>query len=204
MKLFHSPASPYVRKVMMVAHEHGLADQLTLLPSAANPVKRDPNIIAVNASGKVPCLVLEDGTAIFDSRVICQYLDSLAPPEASLYPAARRFEILTLEALCESMLDAALLCRYERLVRPEALFWADWDRGQMEKITTGLQDLNDKWFTSLSNGDFHAGAIAVVATLGYLDLRFAEIAWRDSHPKLAAWLLTISTRVSIARTAPQL
>ncbi len=203
MKLFHSPASPFVRKVMVAAWERGIQDQIELLPSAAGPVKRDQNIVAVNASGKVPCAILPDGQPVFDSRVITQYVDYLAGPEGTLYPTDRRFEILTLEALADSILDACLLCRYETVLRPKELFWADWYNGQMDKIDSGLDALETRWFESLVNGGFHAGAIAAACVLGYLDFRFADKDWRSGHPRLADWFTEVSKRQSMQMTVPK-
>ncbi|MBP6019028.1 MAG: glutathione S-transferase family protein [Burkholderiaceae bacterium] len=202
MKLFHSPASPYVRKVMVAAWERGVQESIEILGSAAGPVIRDETIVTVNSSGKVPCAILPDGAPLFDSRVITQYVDSLAKPEGSIYPVERRFEILTLEALGESILDACLLCRYETAMRPKELYWADWYKGQMAKIDSGLDDLEGKWFESLTSGDFHAGAIAVACTLGYLDFRFADKDWRNTHPKLTQWFAQVSERKSMKETFP--
>lgn len=202
IRLFHSPASPYVRKVMVAAHERGVADRIELLPSAAGPVARDPNIVRHNASGKVPCLLLEDDQPVFDSRVICQYVDQMAGAEGSLYgTAAQRFRILTLEALADSVLDACLLCRYEAVLRPQALRWQDWVDGQMAKVDSGLDEMEGRWFGDLS-GLFHAGAIAAAAALGYLDFRFPDKDWRGAHPKLAAWFQTVSARPSMTATVP--
>lgn len=203
IRLFFSAASPYVRKVMVAAHERGLADRIEKLPSAAGPVKRDPNIVRHNSSGKVPCALLPDERPVFDSRVICAYIDSLASSQGTLYPQDdRRFAILTLEALGDAILDACLLCRYEKVLRPEALCWEDWYRGQMEKIDSGLDDLEEKWFASIS-GEFHAGAIAVACALGYLDFRFPDKDWRSGRPKLQAWFAEVSKRASMEATQPQ-
>lgn len=202
MKLFHSPASPYVRKVMVAAWERGVQDQIELLSSAAGPVLRDMNIVAVNSSGKVPCAIIENDQPLFDSRVITQYVDQLAPAEGSLYPADRRFEILTLEALADAMLDACLLCRYETVMRPAELRWQDWFDGQMAKVDSGLDDLEGKWFASLTAGGMHAGAIAAACVLGYLDFRFADKDWRSAHPHLAGWFKTVSERPSMVETFP--
>lgn len=202
MKLFHSPASPYVRKVMVAAWERGVQDSVEILGSAAGPVIRDETIVAINSSGKVPCAIMPDGAPLFDSRVITQYVDSLANAEGSIYPAERRFEILTLEALGDSILDACLLCRYEVAMRPQEFYWADWYQGQMAKIDSGLDDLEEKWFTSLTSGGFHAGAIAAACTLGYLDFRFADKDWRTARPKLAAWFAEVSERQSMKETFP--
>ncbi|MGG4773762.1 glutathione S-transferase family protein [Alcaligenaceae bacterium 429] len=203
MRLFHSPASPYVRKVMVAAWERNVQDSIEILSSAAGPVVRDQNIVAVNSSGKVPCAILPNGAPLFDSRVISQYVDSLGTPENSLYPADRRFEILTLEALGDAMLDACLLCRYETVMRPKELYWEDWFNGQMAKVDSGLDDLENKWFESLTNGGFHAGAIAAACTLGYLDFRFPDKDWRTNHPKLTQWFADVSKRTSMKETFPK-
>lgn len=201
MRLFFSPASPYVRKVMVAAHERGLAGKVEKLPSAAWPVKRDPNIVKHNSTGKVPCMLLDDDTPLFDSRVICAYVDSVGETGESLYPASRRFTVLTLEALGDSILDACLLHRYENVLRPEDKRWDDWSRGQMEKIDSGLDDLDGRWFGELSDG-FHAGAIAVACMLGYLDFRFPDKDWRSTRPTLAGWHAEISRRPSMIETLP--
>jgi len=202
-RLFFSPASPYVRKVMVAAHERGVADQVELLPSAAWPVKRDPEIVRHNSTGKVPCLLLADDSPVFDSRVITAYLDSIGTSGATIYPQDdSRFTVLTVEALGDAILDAALLHRYENVLRPEEKRWDDWARGQMEKIDSGLDDLDGRWFEAIS-GPFHAGAIAVACALGYLDFRFADKDWRNGRERLAAWYDEVAKRPSMAQTAPK-
>lgn len=203
MKLFHSPASPYARKVMVTAWERDVQASIEILGSSVSPVARDEAVVTVNSSGKVPCAILPDGAPLFDSRVITQYVDSLGKPEGTIYPADRRFEILTLEALGDSIIDACLLCRYEKSMRPKELYWADWYNGQMAKIDSGLDDLEGKWFASLTTGGFHAGAIAAACTLGYLDLRFTDKDWRSTRPKLAAWFAQVSERKSMQETFPK-
>lgn len=203
LRLFHSPASPYVRKVMVTAIERSVEDRIELLPSAAGPVKRDQTIVRHNPSGKVPSALLENDQPLFDSRVICAYVDSLASSGASVYPQdQRRFKVLMLEALADSILDACLLCRYERVMRPAELQWDDWYNGQMEKIDSGLDDLESRWFDDIAV-EFHAGSIAAACTLGYLDFRFGDKDWRLSHPKLAAWFAEVSGRPSMEKTFPK-
>ena len=109
MKLYHSQTSPYVRKCMFIAHHLGLADRIEKLPSAAHPVNRDQSIIPSNPLGKVPTMITDDGTVLFDSRVICEYLDHLG--KGSFFPAAgaERWRVLTEQALADGILDAALL-----------------------------------------------------------------------------------------------
>ncbi|NOL48578.1 glutathione S-transferase family protein [Pelistega europaea] len=203
MQLFFSPASPYVRKVLITAYERHVINKIKILSSSAHPIHRDLEIVKQNSSGKVPCAILPNNQALFDSRVICQYIDKVLANEGpSLYPETQYFEILTLEALGDSILDACLLCRYENILRPKDLFWETWYNAQMEKIDSGLNDLENKWFPLLDSQHFHAGCIATAATLGYLDFRFSNKDWRVSHPKLAMWFQKISDRESIKNTTP--
>lgn len=200
LKLFFSPASPFVRKVMVTAHERGVA--IETLPSAAWPVKRDPAIVKHNSTGKVPCLLLDDDTPVFDSRVISACVDAHGNIGDSVYPQDdRRFTVLTLEALGDAILEAALLHRYENVLRPEDKRWDDWTRGQMEKVDSGLDDLEGRWFPAISGG-FHAGSIAVACALSYLDFRFSDKDWRGSRPRLVAWFSTVSARPSMMATIP--
>ena len=200
LRIFFSPASPFVRKAMVAAHERGV--EIEKLASAAWPVKRDPNIVKHNSTGKVPCLLLEDDTPVFDSRVISALIDSQGRTGQTLYPQDdRRFIVLTLEALADSILEAALLHRYENVLRPEDKRWDDWSRGQMEKVDSGLDDLEGRWFDALS-AEFHAGAIAAACLLGYLDFRFADKDWRGTHPRLAEWFAEVSKRPSMQESFP--
>ena len=200
LRIYFSSASPFVRKVMVAGLERGV--EIEKLTAAAWPIKRDPNIVQHNATGKVPCLLLQDDTPIFDSRVISAYVDAQGVEGVTLYPQdARRFNVLTLEALSDSILEAALLHRYENALRPEEKRWDEWSRGQMEKIDSGLDDLEGRWFDLLSDG-FNAGSIATACLLGYLDFRFAEKDWRAGHPKLAQWFAQVSERPSLVATFP--
>lgn len=200
IRLFFSPASPFVRKVMVMAHERGV--QIEKLAAAAWPVKRDPNIVRHNPSGRVPAALLPDDSPLFDSRVICAYVDAQGITGETLYPQGdSRFAVLTLEALADGLLEAALLHRYENVLRPEEKRWDDWSRGQMEKVDSALDDLESRWLGLLQSG-FHAGAVATACALGYLDFRFADKDWRSGHPALADWFGAISLRPSLAQTVP--
>ncbi|MBM3557331.1 MAG: glutathione S-transferase, partial [Alphaproteobacteria bacterium] len=119
MKLFHSPTSPYVRKVDVLARETGLSAKIEIVPATVSPVKRDEAVSARNPLGKVPTLLLGDGTALYDSRVICEYLDSLHDGKKYFPPSGpERWKTLTLLSLADGILDAALLARYEEFLRP--------------------------------------------------------------------------------------
>lgn len=200
MKLFFSPASPYVRKCLVVAHEVGLADRIERLASAAHPVNRDASIVAVNPLGKVPTLLADDGTVLYDSRVICEYLNDLG--RGGLLPASgtARWRVLTEQSLGDGILDAALLARYEGAMRPEALRWADWTAGQLDKIHCGLAEIEAH---AAAWGDtVDLGKITLACALGYLDFRFASLDWRARAPNAAAWFARINARASMQATLP--
>ena len=138
MKLFHSPTSPFVRKVRIVAHETGLADRIELLTCAAGPINRDTSIVAHNPLGQVPTLLTDDDRVLADSRVICEFLDTLG--KGTLFPrdGDARWQALADQSAADGLLDAALLLRYETFMRPEALRWDGWIKGQFEKVHSVL------------------------------------------------------------------
>ncbi len=201
MKLYHSPTSPYVRKVMLVLHETGLVDSVTLVPASGTPLEPAQGLLSANPLGKVPALERADGPTLYDSRVICRYLDSVHDGRR-LYPeGAALFTTLTLEALADGALDAALLAIYESRLRPEAIRFQPWVDGQLDKVRRALDALEGAWLAHL-RGPTDAGALAVAAALGYLDFRFPELAWREGRRGLAAWFETAATRPGFAETAP--
>ena len=195
MKLFFSVTSPYVRKCLVSAHELGLVDRIELLPANASPVQRDATIVERNPLGKVPTFLTDDGTALYDSRVICEYLDDLGG--GTLFPksGAARWTALTLQSLADGLLDAALLARYEEALRPEALRWAAWRDGQVEKIRSALAMLDRT--PGLLDQRVDIGTIAVACSLGYLDLRFDAMQWRSHYPQVAHWLAAFGRRPSM-------
>lgn len=201
MKIYHSPLSPYVRKCMVVAIELGLANRIEIIPGAANPITRDQNIVAKNPLGKVPTLVTDDGMSLYDSRVICEYLNDLG--QGKLIPAsgAARWQVLAEQSLGDGMLDAALLARYENAMRPEALRWSEWTSGQLEKVHSGLAVIESnaaKWGET-----FDLGKITLACALGYLDLRFPTIDWRKQYPQAATWFAKFNARASMQATVPK-
>jgi glutathione S-transferase len=200
MKLIYAVASPFARKVLVVAHERGLQSQITLVSGAASPVARNPDIVAHNPTGKIPTLLLDDGTALYDSRVIAEYLDALQGPR--LFPAgAARWQALCLQSLADEMMGAALLMRYEGFMRPEALRWTEWMEGQKAKVLSSLAHLEERWIDHL-DGEVDIGTVATACGLGYLDVRFADLGWRNGHDRLAQWYETFAARPSMTTTAP--
>jgi glutathione S-transferase len=201
MKLFYSPTSPYVRKVMVTAIEKGLGDKIEKMTATVTPISRDNPVVAKNPLGKVPALVLDDGRVLFDSSVITAYIDQLKAPYLTPSDPKARFDALTLESLADGFLDAGLLHRYESTLRPEALRWEDWRKGQMAKINGALDALETTYIGQLA-GPLGIGQIAVGCALGWFDFRYGDSNWRKSRPKLAAWEKSFAARPSMQSTKP--
>lgn len=183
MTLRSSPASPFGRKVKIAAATLGLSDRLAIVVAdTTNP--EDP-LRSDNPLGKIPVLIGEDGVAVYDSRVILDYLDMLSGGGRLVPHGSARFAALTLQALADGVMDACILQRYEIVYRDEAARSAKWVEHQQGKVARGLAVLEANppaaWL------DHTVGGIAVACALGYLDLRFGG-AWRTDHPKLVAWL----------------
>lgn len=195
MKLFYSPTSPFVRKVMATAIAAGVDEQIERVTT--NPWESPAGLIAQNPLAKVPCLVTEDGLALFDSKVICDYLASLG--DGTLMPAAgpARWRVLKQQALADGMVDAAIIRRNEA-ARPEEAARAKNMERQRQIVADGLAALEaDPPIERLD-----VGTIAIACCLGYLDLRFAHEPWREAHPRLAAFYAGVGGQAAIARTAP--
>lgn len=201
LQLLFAGASPYVRKVRVTAAETGQTGDIELVDVASSPMNSDPRILAANPTGKIPTLVRPEGPALYDSRVICRYLAERAKAEGDLYPAGRLWEVLTLEATGDALLDAALSIVYEKRFRPENLQSNDWMQAQWTKAARAVDALNDRWMGHLS-GPVNMGQIAVGCALGYLDLRHADREWRKGHDALDDWFAAFSQRQSMLDTAP--
>ena len=218
MQLLYAPTSPFVRKVMVVAHLTGQADQIEWLPSAAHPIRRDDRIAAHNPLAKVPTLVLEDGQSLYDSRVICEYLASRAG-DTRLFPAtgAARWQALMQQALGDGLLDAALLARYERTARPADMQWTDWYDAQLVKVEAGLAEIEDQAAAlfqasvdplsapasnSLTSNTPTIGDVTLGCALGYLDFRFPELDWAARYPGTARWHAVFRTLPAMQATLP--
>lgn len=200
MKLFHSPTSPYVRKVLVLIAEAGI-EGIELVAAAGTPVAPDAGVIERNPLGKIPALCREDGPTLYDSRVICQFLDS--SNGGRFYPdGAKRWDTLTVEATADGILDAALLMVYESRIRPEEIRYAPWVEGQWAKIDRALDVLETRWIDHL-NGPLDMAQIAVACALGYIDFRHGSRDWRKTRPKLAAWESAFARRPSMQATIPQ-
>ncbi len=201
MKLYAPAPSPYVRKVRVLARETGLAARIEEIPAAVSPIAPDERVTRANPLGKVPALILDDGTALYDSPVICEYLDGLHSGRRLFPPAGpARWAALRQQAEGDGLLDAAVLTRYELVLRPEPLRWPEWVAGQKAKVAAVLDDL-ERDAASLA-GELTIGGITIACALGYLDFRFADDAWRTGRPRLAAWFAEVSMRESLRATMP--
>lgn len=189
MRLYSAPASPFGRKVKMTVIAKGLMDQI----ESVHGDTRGPHnaeLAAANPLQKIPALLLEDGTQIFDSKVICEYLDMLVPSPALLPPPSlERIRCLTRAALADGISEAALLMVYEERYRPADKRVPDWVARQQAKIDGGLAAFEAAPPSWTDHPDY--SAITLAAALGYLDLRFAGT-WRATHPKLVAWLASFA------------
>ncbi len=202
MRLHTNPASPFGRKVVVVAHEKGLASRIEILNRQLTPVAPNEAVVADNPLGKIPCLVTDDGLALYNSRVIAEYLDGQGTGPALFPPAGReRLVTLALQALGDGILDAGVATRYETFLRPEPLRWAEWIAGQKLKITRSLDHL-EAGVESL-DGRLDIGSITIGCALGYLDFRFADEGWREGRPGLAAWYGQLAKRPSMRATEPR-
>ncbi len=192
MKLLSHPFSPYGRKVKIAMAMKGLNDRIEVVTVDTN-IPDNPEINRPNPLAKVPALVVEDSTAIFDSHVICEYLDSLAPVPVLLPKSGvERIKTLTLGALADGILDAALLLVYEKRFRPEEKWHQPWMERQQGKIDRALDHLEKAPPAWGASPDY--GHLTLACALGYLDFRH-EGQWRAGHPKLIAWLDTFAKAV---------
>lgn len=201
MKLYHAGASPFVRKVLVLAHETGIADRLEIVTVATSPVQVDPHVDKANPVKKIPALDTDDGLSLFDSPVICEYLDSLHSGRKMFPPSGRaRWEALRLQAAGDGLMDAAILGIYEIRFREEAMRNRAWVDAQMAKVDGALDDMERQ---AAGFGDrLDIGTITTGCALGYLDFRYADRDWRPGRPALTAWYAGFAERPSMQATRP--
>ncbi len=199
MKLHWSPRSPFVRKVMIVAHEVGLVDRLDRVRTVAATTKPHAVLMEDNPLSKIPTLVFDDGTVLYDSRVICEYLDSLhAGPK--LFPAdpKERMVALRRQALGDGCLDFLLLLRNEgERAAPSPVHVAAYETKRAAVLRALEQEAS-----ALARGPFTIGHVAIGCALAYLDFRFAQYDWRKDHPAIARWHAEFCARPSVKATEP--
>jgi glutathione S-transferase len=199
MKLHWSPRSPFVRKVMIVAHERGLADKLDCVRTVAAMTTPHPELMRDNPLSKIPTLVLDDGTALYDSPVICEYLDAL-DGKPQLFPPdrERRMRALRRQALGDGFLDLLVFARNERLREQPSQVYLTSTAVRTAAVLASLEREAD----ALAASGFDIGHIAIGCSLSYLDFRFAEEDWRQRHPRLGIWHAVFSARPSVVATRP--
>lgn len=198
MKLHWSPKSPFVRKVMVCAHELNALPTIELVRSVAAMLRPNPAIMKDNPLSKIPTLVLDDGRSLFDSRVICEYLDDQAG--GALFPSQglARWHSLRWHAFGDGLLDALVLWRNERdREQPSQPLMQAFEM----KVMASLDQLEDE-VAELQSTPFCIGHIALGCALGYIDYRFDDLAWRQHAPNLATWFMAVSQRSSFQQTEP--
>jgi glutathione S-transferase len=191
LTLRHSPSSPFVRKVRIAASLLGLESQITL--DVADTMSASDSVRQQNPLGKIPALILEDGTTLFDSRVILEFLDHRAGG-GRIIPkdATARFAALRLQALADGMMDASILLIYESRWRPADMHVAKWTDHQADKVARAFTALEAA--PPAFDGTPDVGQIALACALGYRDFRFPGT-WRKAHPRLVAWLDDFAAKV---------
>lgn len=201
MKLLYNQASPFVRKVLVLAHEAGIADRIELVSVVVLPVKENDAVSAENPLVKIPALLRDEGAALYDSAIIAEYLDTVHGG-LPLVPRAGepRWTALRRQAGADGLLDAAVLVRYETVLRPEEKRWPDWVDGQMRKIRFTLA----AWEAEAGSigPQVTIGEISIACALGYLDFRYPQEDWRGACPGLAAFYAGFAERPSMRATVP--
>lgn len=202
MRLFHTSTSPFVRKVMLVLHETGLISQVETVFLRPQPWAPDAELSRSNPLAKIPVLTLDDGTTIYDSRVIVEYLDSIQKGDPLVPREGReRFRVLRTQALADGILEAAILVFYEREFRPKELHWEGWLDGQSTKVRQGLDALEQE--ASHFGERVDLGQIAAGAAIGWLAFRGVVGDPLAGRPHLARWYEAFATRPSMVATVPR-
>ncbi|WP_029585771.1 glutathione S-transferase family protein [Bradyrhizobium sp. URHD0069] len=202
MKLAFSPVSPFARKVRIAAIELGLIDKIEFVPATAVPGQPNDEYSRINPVKRLPALILDNGDVILDSYVIVEYLDELAGG-GKLIPAsgALKWRVKSDHSLLQGMLDSMLLCRYEKIARPEPLRWQAWADDHWNRAWSGMARF-EKQTEMLSRPSLDIAQIALTCVLGYADLRFADCGWRKAYPKLDAFHEKMLTRPSVKVSLP--
>ena len=197
MKLIMAEASPFARKVRVLLRETNQLKDVEEVSISTSPFQVNEQAKAANPTGRIPSLIRADGPALYDSRVITRYLDAKAA--AGMYPEARLWDVLTVEATGDSMMDSAVSISYELRLRPQEKVSSEWTDAQWSKVMGGCDALQSQWM-DLLNGPLTMAHISIACALGYLDLRHGARNWRQGHDALAAWFADFSKRPSFRET----
>ena len=200
MKLHWSPRSPFVRKVMVCSRELGIADRIEQVYTLVSLRKANPDMLRVNPLGRIPALVLDDGAVLYDSAVICEYLDATFGPKLFPPQGAARWDALRRHALADGMLETGILWLNER-TRPEAQQSADMHAALERKMRSALAAAESEADRLLGDSP-DIGDLTLGVALGYLDFRYAHLNWRDSAPRLASAYVVLAERESFRETEP--
>jgi len=197
VKLFYSPTSPYVRKVIACAIMRDIEGRIEKISS--NPHQSPPDLLAQNPLSKVPCLITDDGVSLFGSQLICEYLDTMGEA-LPMFPAsgAARWRALKFQSLGDGILDAAVPCRGE-LARPKE----EARDAQIARYKAAMKRAVDVLEGDPPHKHIDIGSITVACALGYLDFRYGSEPWRPGHPNLTAWYEAFAKNACIAQTAPK-
>jgi glutathione S-transferase len=199
MKLVYSPPSPFVRKITTLIHHVNLNDRIELINVKTTALSVAKEARSANPLGKIPVMILEDGKAIFDSRVITRFLDELAG--SNLYPQEKIYDILTLEALADGIMESAVSITYESKLRPESEQSPSWMEAQWSKVLHAVKALDNGEFNAM-DGEMNMGQIAVACSLGYLDFRHDARQWRNGCSNLASWNDKMMKLPALIKTIP--
>ncbi len=203
MKLLYAPTSPFARKVRAAAIELGLSDRIELEYVQVAPGKPNRDYAKThNPLRKIPALVTAEGVTIFDSTVICEYLDAMAGGGAIIpREGDARWHVLTNHALAQGICEAAVLARYETALRPEPYRWSEWTADQWDRVVSGIE-----WFEQHAaelEGPVNLAHLGLGSALGYIEFRYPESDWKARNPTVAAWFVTLAQRPSFALTKPE-
>lgn len=199
MKLITSPPSPYARKIRVLLRETGMIDRVEEVDVSTSPMASTADALAGNPMGKIPSLMRDDGPSIYDSRVISRYLNDIG--SCDLYPIHALYEVLTLEATADAIMDATVGMVYETRLRPDAQQSTDWLDAQWGKAERAISAINSRWMSHL-NGPLNAAQIATSCALAYVDLRHDGRGWRNGNEALSAWHAQFANRPSMQATDP--
>lgn len=200
MKLTFSPASPFARKVRIAAIELGLIDRIELVPAAVAPGQANEDYSRITPLKKLPVLITDEGDVILDSYVIVEFLNELAGGKLVPANGPRRWQVKTDHSLINGMLDSMLLCRYEKMVRPQGLQWQAWSDDHWNRAWSGMARFEKQ--ADVLSRPLDIVQIALTCVLGYADFRFADCGWRKAFPKLDAFHQKMLERPSVKISLP--
>jgi glutathione S-transferase len=201
MKLAFTPASPFARKVRIAAIELGLIDKIEFFPAAVAPGTPNEEYSKINPQKKLPALITDDGDIIIDSYVIVEYLDELAGGGKLIPTSGRaRWQVKSDHSLLQATLDSMLLCRYERMVRPQGLQWQAWSDDHWNRAWSTMARFEKR--PDVLSRPLDIVQIALACVLGYADFRFTDCGWRKAYPNLDAFNARMLERPSIKISVP--